>query len=132
MLKITVSGKTGEGKSSLIQQIKLNLQNSDYSITIDEETEELRAAHYERTGRKKVVIVEENIPADELMEVSSEVDQTRRFAKYYYKKTNVTSDELLRANSLLGFYLLGRNGWKSVYSDAEKIEAVDYLFKFFP
>ena len=59
MLKVTVSGKTGEGKTSLVEHIRIALVKVGYSITTERGGESGITSVYPRGDKQKVMIVEE-------------------------------------------------------------------------
>ncbi len=60
MLKLTVSGKTGEGKSSLIEHIRIALVKVGYSITTENSADRgMSRSIYTKDEKQEVIIIEE-------------------------------------------------------------------------
>ena len=121
MLKLTVSGKTGEGKSSLIEHIRIALLKVGYSITNEKVGEPGITSIHPRGSKQEVRIIEEFSETSE-----EEVDQVVRYAEVYFNKKELSNIEIIEANAYITFFLCGRHGEKPT-SYRERKEAVDDL-----
>ena len=118
MLKLTVSGNTGEGKTSLVEHIRIALVKVGYSITTERGGEPGITSVYPRGSKQEVRIIEEFS--------EEEIDQVVRYAEVYFNKKELSNIEIIEANAYITFFLCGRHGEKPT-SYRERKEAVDDL-----
>ena len=105
MLKVTVSGNTGEGKTSLVEHIRIALVKVGYSITTERGGETKITSVYPRGSKQEVRIIEEFSETSE-----EEVDQVVRLAEAYFNKKELSNQNILEASEYLIFFLCGRYG----------------------
>ncbi len=118
MLKLTVSGNTGEGKTSLVEHIRIALVKVGYSITNEKVGEPGVTSIHPRGSKQEVRIIEEFS--------EEEIDQVVRYAEVYFNKKELSNKEIIEANAYITFFLCGRHGEKPNFY-RERKEAVDDL-----
>ncbi len=89
MLKVTVSGNTGEGKTSLVEHIRIALVKVGYSITTERGGEPGITSVYPRGSKQEVRIIEEFS--------EEEIDQVVRYAEVYFNKKELSNIEIIEA-----------------------------------